>query len=83
MSDTEKQDQSSSAPSGDDDRAPEGIDDDQLPEDLRPSDDNPLAKPLTNEDEPKSAEELDMQGGKTPEESEDDPDPVEGSDSEA
>ncbi len=51
-----------------------GIDDDQLPEDLQPTDDNPLAKPLTDEDDPKSAEELDMQGGKTPEEPEDKPD---------
>ncbi|GAB2459076.1 hypothetical protein GCM10027062_43670 [Nocardioides hungaricus] len=42
-----------------------GIEDEDLPEDLRPTDDNPLAQPL-EEDEAKSAEELDMQGGKTP-----------------
>lgn len=47
-----------------------GISDEQLPEDLRPTEDNPLAKPLTDEDDPKSAEELDVLGGKTPEESE-------------
>src|SRR3954449_2114345 len=47
----------------------QGISDDQLPEDLQPSDDNPLAKPLTEDDDPKSAEELDMMGGKVPEES--------------
>lgn len=47
-----------------------GISDEQLPEDLRPSEDNPLAQPLDPE-EAKSPEELDMQGGKTPEQSED------------
>ena len=52
-----------------------GISDDQLPEDLRPTEDNPLAKPLTDEDDPKSAEELDVLGGKTPEESGDPDDP--------
>jgi hypothetical protein len=46
-----------------------GISDEQLPEDLRPTDDNPLAKPLT--EDAASPEELDMMGGKTPEESED------------
>jgi hypothetical protein len=46
-----------------------GIDDDQLPEDLQPSDDNPLAQPLSEEDDPKSPEELDVLGGKEPEES--------------
>ena len=48
-----------------------GISDEQLPEDLRPTDDNPLAQPLEGEDA-KSPEELDMLGGKTPEQSEDD-----------
>lgn len=48
-----------------------GISDEQLPEDLRPTDDNPLAQPLDGEDA-KSPEELDMRGGKTPEQSEDD-----------
>ena len=43
------------------------IRDEDLPEDLQPTDDNPLAKDLTEADEPKSAEELDMAGGKVPE----------------
>jgi hypothetical protein len=43
-----------------------GIADEDLPEDLRPTDDNPLAQPL-DEDEAKSPEELDVLGGKTPE----------------
>jgi hypothetical protein len=46
-----------------------GISDEDLPEDLRPSEDNPLAQPLTEDDDPKSLEELDVMGGKTPEES--------------
>ena len=38
-----------------------GIGDDQLPEDLQPSDDNPLAQPLDPDDEAtKSQEELEM-----------------------
>ncbi len=45
-----------------------GVSDEHLPEDLQPTDDNPLAQPL-DEDEAKSPEELDMKGGKTPEES--------------
>ena len=45
-----------------------GIDDEDLPEDLQPTDDNPLAKPLTDEDDPKSPEELDVLGGKTADE---------------
>jgi hypothetical protein len=49
-----------------------GIHDEDLPEDLQPTDDNPLAQPLTEEDDPKSAEELDMGGGKTPEQSRED-----------
>jgi len=52
----------------------EGIADDQLPEDLRPSEDNPLAEPLENREDAHSVEELDMQGGKTPEGSDDDGD---------
>ncbi len=69
-----------------DDEPTAGISDDRLPEDLRPTDDNPLAKPLTEEDDPKSAEELDVLGGKTPEESpsaddtQDASDPEDGSD---
>ncbi|MGH3362825.1 MAG: hypothetical protein ACRDOM_10255 [Nocardioides sp.] len=49
-----------------------GIGDDQLPEDLQPSEDNPLAEPLPEEDRPEDPAELDMQGGKAPEESGDD-----------
>ena len=41
-----------------------GISDEELPEDLQPTDDNPLAKPLSDEDDPKSPEELDVLGGK-------------------
>ena len=38
-----------------------GISDDQLPEDLQPTDDNPLAQPLDPDDEAtKSREELEM-----------------------
>lgn len=52
-------------------RMPErDISDEDLPEDLQPTDDNPLAKNLTDEDDPKPVEELDMQGGKAPEGSE-------------
>jgi hypothetical protein len=51
------------------DETEQGIRDDQLPEDLQPTDDNPLAKPLTEEDNPKSPEELDMLGGNKPEQS--------------
>jgi hypothetical protein len=50
---------------------PGGIADEDLPEDLRPTEDNPLAQPL-DEDDAKSPDELDMRGGKTPEQSEED-----------
>ena len=53
-----------------DDHPTQAIEDEDLPEDLQPSDDNPLAKPLTDEDDPKSPEELDVLGGKDPEGSE-------------
>lgn len=46
-----------------------GIEDEDLPEDLQPTDDNPLAQDL-DEDEAKSREELDVLGGKTPEQRE-------------
>lgn len=43
----------------------EGIDDEQLPEDLRPSEDNPLARPLDPDDEDTpDPEDLDVLGGK-------------------
>ena len=44
----------------------EGITDEDLPEDLQPTDDNPLAQPLAGEDV-KSPDELDVLGGKVPE----------------
>ena len=56
------------------------IEDEDLPEDLQPTDDNPLAQPLTDEDDPKSPEELDVLGGKTADDSTDESDE---SDSEA
>jgi hypothetical protein len=50
-----------------DDHPTQAIEDEDLPQDLQPTDDNPLAKPLTEEDDPKSPEELDVLGGKTAE----------------
>ena len=44
----------------------EGISDEELPEELQPTVDNPLAQDL-DPDEAKSREELDVLGGKTPE----------------
>jgi hypothetical protein len=43
----------------------EGISDEQLPEDLQPSEDNPLAEPLTEEEAPDDMDDLDMMGGGT------------------
>ena len=51
-----------------DENPTQAIEDEDLPEDLQPTDDNPLAKPLDDEDDPKSPEELDMFGGKTADE---------------
>jgi len=46
---------------------PDGIRDTDLPEDLRPGEDNPLAEPLdTDEVDP---DDLDLDGGKTADES--------------
>ncbi len=45
------------------------IRDEDLPEDLQPGEENPLAEPL---DEDVDRDDLDVQGGKTPEESVDD-----------
>lgn len=39
-------------------------DDALLPEDLRPSKDNPLAEPLTEEEAPDDPDDLDLRGGK-------------------
>jgi hypothetical protein len=44
-----------------------GIRDEDLPEDLQPSEENPLAEPL---EEDVDRDDLDMEGGRTPEESE-------------
>jgi hypothetical protein len=41
---------------------PGAVTDDQLPEDLQPTDDNPLAQPLDEEDA--EVDDLDMDGGK-------------------
>jgi hypothetical protein len=56
------------------------IEDEDLPEDLQPTDDNPLAKPLTDEDDPKSPEELDVLGGKTADETSEESDETTASD---
>lgn len=45
-----------------------GINDEDLPEDLQGSEDNPLAEPLADDVSP---DDLDVLGGKTPEESDD------------
>lgn len=53
---------------------PRDIADEDLPEDLRPTD-NPLARDLDEDAEGvRSREELDLEGGKVPEQSESDPD---------
>jgi hypothetical protein len=39
-----------------------GISDDQLPEDLQPTDDNPLAKPPSDEDDEDAGMSLDADG---------------------
>lgn len=41
----------------------DGISDEQLPDDLQPSEDNPLAEPLDEDVDP---EDLDMDGGRKP-----------------
>ena len=58
-----------------DENPTQAIEDEDLPEDLQPTDDNPLAKPLTDEDDPKSPEELDVLGGKTADETSEDDEP--------
>jgi len=53
---------------------PRDIADEDLPEDLRPTD-NPLARDLDEDAEGvRSREELDLEGGKVPEQRESDPD---------
>ncbi|MCW2842397.1 MAG: hypothetical protein JWN22_313 [Nocardioides sp.] len=63
-SESEKTDGRADAPT-------EGISDDQLPEDLQPSEDNPLAEPLAEEDAPDDLADLEMEGGRTAVESDD------------
>ena len=57
-----------------------GISDDQLPEDLQASEDNPLAEPLTEEDAPDDMDDLDMMGGGSSDESKSESDESGGSD---
>ena len=49
------------------------IRDEDLPEDLQPSEENPLAEPL---EEDVDRDDLDMEGGRTPEESDGSDDPA-------
>lgn len=57
---------------------PGGIRDEDLPEDLQPGEDNPLAEPLdTDEVDP---DDLDLAGGKSADESKDPKDDPEGDD---
>lgn len=49
---------------------PRAVDDEDLPVDLQPTEDNPLAQPLDPE-EAKPSEELDLEGGKVPEQHDD------------
>ena len=56
-----------------------GISDDQLPEDLQPGEDNPLAEPLDPDDEAtKSREELEMDATQDEDQDEDSGDGAEG-----
>ena len=57
-----------------------GISDEQLPEDLQASEDNPLAEPLTEEEAPDDIDELDMMGEASSDESEDESDDPSGAD---
>jgi hypothetical protein len=49
----------------------QGISDEELPDDLLPSEDNPLAEPLTDEEAPDDIEDLDMMGSGSSGETED------------
>ncbi|MFL6001630.1 MAG: hypothetical protein ACJ72P_02370 [Nocardioides sp.] len=51
-----------------------GISDEQLPDDLVPSEDNPLAEPLSEEEAPDDIDELDMMGGGSGDDSDEDSD---------
>jgi hypothetical protein len=49
-----------------------GISDEQLPDELVPSEDNPLAEPLSEEEAPDDIDELDMMGGGSDDDSDED-----------
>ena len=51
-----------------------GISDEQLPDDLLPSEDNPLAEPLSEEEAPDDIDELDLMGGGSDDHSDEDSD---------
>ena len=55
-----------------------GIRDEDLPEDLQPGEDNPLAE--SPDPDEVDRDQLDLLGGKSPEQSEDDPDDGDGDD---
>ena len=69
MSESSNEQNDQSQTKGDDDSA--GISDEQLPEDLQPSEDNPLAEPLTEEEAPDDIDDLDMMGGSSGDSDED------------
>lgn len=52
-----------------DDQPVEGISDDQLPEDLQPTEDNPLAEPLDADVDPDDLDVLEGKGAEQSEES--------------
>jgi hypothetical protein len=58
---------------GPDDQQDEGvgISDEQLPDELLPSEDNPLAEPLSEEEAPEDIDELDMMGSGSSDDSDD------------
>jgi hypothetical protein len=60
-----------------------GISDEQLPDDLVPSEDNPLAEPLSEEEAPDDIDELDMMGGGSEDDSDEDSDDERSSDGES
>ena len=60
-----------------------GISDEQLPDELVPSEDNPLAEPLSEEEAPDDMDELDMMGGGSDDDSDDDSDDERSSDGES
>jgi len=60
-----------------------GISDEQLPDDLVPSEDNPLAEPLSEDEAPDDMDELDMMGGGSGDDSDEDADDEGSSDGES